>query len=105
MVAVKTALKQVLTCYVICLYVIVSRQLFFVLDYCAGGELFFHLGKMGKFSEERSKVGTAICSSLALLLRQIFMLNLFWVDAADRKVLTLHLLFGAVVVKPPPFFL
>ena len=24
-------------------------KLFFVLDYCAGGELFFHLGKVGYF--------------------------------------------------------
>ena len=26
-------------------------KLFFVLDYCAGGELFFHLGKLGTFPE------------------------------------------------------
>ena len=30
-------------------------KLFFVLDYCAGGELFFHLGKVGRFTEERAK--------------------------------------------------
>ena len=30
-------------------------KLFFVLDYCAGGELFFHLGKVGRFPEERAK--------------------------------------------------
>ena len=29
-------------------------KLYFVLDYCAGGELFFQLGKVGKFSEARS---------------------------------------------------
>jgi len=29
-------------------------KLYFVLDYCAGGELFFHLGKVGKFSEQRA---------------------------------------------------
>jgi hypothetical protein len=28
-------------------------KLFFVLDYCSGGELFFHLGKAGRFTEER----------------------------------------------------
>lgn len=32
-----------------------SDKLFFVLDYCAGGELFFHLGKVGRFPEERAK--------------------------------------------------
>merc|ERR1712159_539830 len=30
------------------------EKLFFVLDYCAGGELFFHLGKSGKFPEVRA---------------------------------------------------
>ena len=30
-------------------------KLFFVLDYCAGGELFFHLGKVGRFPEERAR--------------------------------------------------
>jgi RAC serine/threonine-protein kinase len=29
-------------------------KLYFVLDYCAGGELFFHLGKIGKFPEPRA---------------------------------------------------
>lgn len=32
-----------------------KNKLYFVLDYCAGGELFFHLGKMGKFSEPLAK--------------------------------------------------
>jgi hypothetical protein len=35
-------------------------KLYFVLDYCAGGELFFHLGKEGKFSEERSRLYVAL---------------------------------------------
>lgn len=30
-------------------------KLYFVLDYCAGGELFFHLGKLGKFPESRAQ--------------------------------------------------
>jgi serine/threonine protein kinase len=30
-------------------------KLYFVLDYCAGGELFFHLGKLGKFPEPRAR--------------------------------------------------
>jgi hypothetical protein len=34
---------------------VLPLQLFFVLDYCAGGELFFHLGKLGKFPEPRAK--------------------------------------------------
>lgn len=31
-----------------------TDKLFFCLDYCAGGELFFHLGKVGRFPEEVS---------------------------------------------------
>ena len=32
-----------------------ADKLFFVLDYCGGGELFFHLGKVGRFPEDRAK--------------------------------------------------
>jgi serine/threonine protein kinase len=32
-----------------------ADKLFFVLDYCSGGELFFHLGKVGRFPEPRAK--------------------------------------------------
>jgi serine/threonine protein kinase len=32
-----------------------ADKLFFVLDYCSGGELFFHLGKVGQFAEPRAK--------------------------------------------------
>ena len=34
-------------------------KLFFVLDYCAGGELFCHLQKIGKFAEPRARFYTA----------------------------------------------
>ena len=30
-------------------------KLFLVLDYCGGGELFFHLGKAGRFKEDRAR--------------------------------------------------
>ena len=30
-------------------------KLYFVLDYCPGGELFYHLGKAKKFTEERAR--------------------------------------------------
>lgn len=29
--------------------------MYFVLDYCPGGELFYHLGRAKKFSEERAR--------------------------------------------------
>lgn len=31
------------------------QKLFFVLDYCAGGELFYQLSKTGRFTEDRAK--------------------------------------------------
>lgn len=31
------------------------NKLYFVLDYCAGGELFFHLGREGRFAEDRAR--------------------------------------------------
>lgn len=32
-----------------------ERQLFFVLDYCPGGELFFYISQIGKFKEQSAK--------------------------------------------------
>jgi RAC serine/threonine-protein kinase len=43
-------------------------KLYFVLDYCAGGELFFHLGKLGKFSESRACFYAAQVKSLLFKL-------------------------------------
>ena len=31
------------------------RKLYFVLEYCSGGELFFHLSRAGRFSEGRCR--------------------------------------------------
>ena len=36
-----------------------QRKLFLVMDYLAGGELFFHLGKSGRFCEDRARFYTA----------------------------------------------
>lgn len=51
----------VLVWCVIALSYDVHVQLFFVLDYCAGGELFFHLDNGGQFPEPRAKVNLEIC--------------------------------------------
>jgi serine/threonine protein kinase len=32
------------------------ENLYFVLDYCAGGELFFHLGRLGRFRYAAARV-------------------------------------------------
>jgi serum/glucocorticoid-regulated kinase 2 len=42
-----------------------SKKLYFVLEYCPGGELFFHLGKVGRFDETRACFYAA-CMVLAL---------------------------------------
>ncbi|KAH0480004.1 MAG: hypothetical protein KVP17_004531 [Porospora cf. gigantea B] len=36
------------------------RKLFYVLKYCPGGELFFHLSSMGRFSEHKSRFYAAV---------------------------------------------
>eukprot|EP00612_Vaucheria_litorea_P005713 CAMPEP_0171460982 /NCGR_PEP_ID=MMETSP0945-20130129/5626_1 /TAXON_ID=109269 /ORGANISM="Vaucheria litorea, Strain CCMP2940" /LENGTH=526 /DNA_ID=CAMNT_0011987265 /DNA_START=456 /DNA_END=2036 /DNA_ORIENTATION=- len=60
-----------------------TDKLFFVLDYCAGGELFFHLGK-GKFSESRSRFYTA---EIALALEHIHKLDIVYRDLKPENVL------------------
>lgn len=45
-----------------------ADKLYFVLDYCAGGELFFHLGREGRFSEDRTRFYAAqITEALSFL--------------------------------------
>ena len=36
-------------------FVQTATKLYLVMDYCGGGELFFHLGKQGKFAEPLAK--------------------------------------------------
>lgn len=52
-----------------------NDKLFFVLDYCSGGELFFHLGKVGRFTEERSKFYAA---QIILALEYVHKLNVIY---------------------------
>jgi serine/threonine protein kinase len=42
-----------------------KKKLYMVLEYCAGGELYFHLNRFKKFSESRAKFYTA-CIVLAI---------------------------------------
>ena len=64
-----------------------SDKLFFVLDYCAGGELFFHLGKEGKFAEGRAMFYAA---EIALALEYIHTLNVIYRDLKPENVLLTH---------------
>jgi RAC serine/threonine-protein kinase len=59
-------------------------QLFFVLDYCAGGELFFHLGKVGRFTEERAKFYAA---QIILALEYVHSLDIVYRDLKPENVL------------------
>ena len=59
-------------------------KLFFVLDYCAGGELFFHLGNEGKFSESRSRFYAA---EMALALGHLHEHDIVYRDLKPENVL------------------
>lgn len=61
-----------------------SDRLFFILDYCAGGELFFHLGKVGRFPEDRAKLYAA---EIALALEYIHKKGIIYRDLKPENVL------------------
>ena len=55
-----------------------KTELFFVMDICTGGEMFFHLGKIQKFSEDQAKFyfcemleGLEYCHNLDIVYRDI----------------------------------
>jgi RAC serine/threonine-protein kinase len=59
-------------------------KLYFVLDYCAGGELFFHLGKLGKFPEPRAKF---YASEITLAIDHVHKLDIIYRDLKPENVL------------------
>lgn len=61
-----------------------KNKLYFVLDYCAGGELFFHLSKIGKFSESRAAFYAA---EIVLALEYIHQLDIVYRDLKPENVL------------------
>ena len=61
-----------------------QANLFFVLDYCAGGELFFHLGKVGRFTEERSMFYAA---QIILALEYVHKMDVIYRDLKPENVL------------------
>jgi len=59
-------------------------KLFFLLDYCAGGELFFQLGKVGRFEESRAKFYAA---QITLAIEYIHGLDIIYRDLKPENVL------------------
>ena len=54
---------------------------------CAGGELFFHLGKEGRFTEERSRF---YCAQITLALEHLHSMNVIYRDLKPENVLLDH---------------
>jgi RAC serine/threonine-protein kinase len=61
-----------------------NDKLYFVLDYCAGGELFFHLGKVGKFTEHRACFYAA---EITLAIDYVHALDIVYRDLKPENVL------------------
>jgi len=59
-------------------------KLYFVLDYCAGGELFFHLSKVGKFPEPRAGFYAA---EIVLAIEYVHELDIIYRDLKPENVL------------------
>ncbi|KAI9912237.1 hypothetical protein PsorP6_009599 [Peronosclerospora sorghi] len=61
-----------------------EAKLYFVLDYCPGGELFFHLSRMGKFHEEMARFYAA---ELVVALEHLHSLGVVYRDLKPENIL------------------
>mmetsp|Transcript_15773 Transcript_15773/g.24207 ORF Transcript_15773/g.24207 Transcript_15773/m.24207 type:complete len:525 (+) Transcript_15773:97-1671(+) len=64
-----------------------EAKLYFVLDYYRGGELFFHLKKKRRFSEEQAKIFVA---EVALALGHLHSLDVIYRDLKPENILLDH---------------
>jgi len=60
------------------------KKLYFVLEYCAGGELFFHLSRAGRFSEGRCRFYTA---EILLAIEYLHRLDIIYRDLKPENIL------------------
>nr|ABI14421.1 cAMP-dependent protein kinase [Karlodinium veneficum]ACU45272.1 cAMP-dependent protein kinase [Karlodinium veneficum] len=63
------------------------KKLHFVLEFCAGGELFFHLSRAGRFSEGRCKF---YACEILLALQYLHSLNIIYRDLKPENLLLDH---------------
>lgn len=60
------------------------EKLYFIVDYCPGGELFYHLQKAFKFTEKRAKFYSA---ELVLALEDLHASNVIYRDLKPENIL------------------
>merc|ERR1711988_230458 len=60
------------------------KKLYFVLEYCPGGELFFHLSRAGCFSEGRCRF---YASEILLAIEYLHRLNIIYRDLKPENIL------------------
>ena len=61
-----------------------DAKLYFVLDYYRGGELFFHLSKAGRFTEDRTRFYTA---EIVLALEYVHSKDIIYRDLKPENIL------------------
>lgn len=64
-----------------------STQLYLVLDYCAGGELFYHIARLGRFKEDMARFYAA---QISLALGHLHSCGVVYRDLKPENVLVDH---------------